>query len=365
MDLPSQSNSSAASKRSALGKELERDSLAADLRLSLFISAARSFKYDSCLQPFPPDFIKNKEKKIDELNGVLDGLAPLKELNIADLAGPRLDLLHWILCQQSNPGLRTVPKTDFDSVLAKAPCLASVQRPQQIFEVVYREDAHSERRFRENADQFTRHYAYHGSKLFNFYSILNYGLQQHLNQTALFGQGIYMSAELHVTQMFAPTGAGWARSALGSHLACTALCEYVDNPAYVKCQVESSSWNDIPEKYILVKNNELVQVRYLLVYGTNRRKTGTAEVSNNRSALVAQRQLMEEGQTKRGEGTRPGRCTRWVAANFGWLIAGAYLLMLFGIGHNPNAHYMKQIFLQKINHVCNALFGGVNERGDA
>lgn len=290
-------------------------------------------------------------------NRVLDGLQSLKDLNIATLADQQLHLLHWIVCKQSNPGLRTVPKSDFDVVFAKAPCLAAFQRPQQIFEVVYREDAHSERRFRENLDQFRSYYAYHGSKLFNFYSILSYGLQQHLNKTALFGEGIYLSAELHVSQMFAPTGAGWSRSAIGSHLACTALCEYVDNPVYVKCQEENSS-SDIPEKYILVKNNELVQVRYLLVYGSNR-NVGSAPVSGQ---FEQQRQRV--GHPRTAERVRPSRCVRWIAANKSWLMAGGYFLMLFAIGlmNSPNAHYMKQMFLQKINHVCNALFGGVADR---
>ncbi|XP_062549733.1 protein mono-ADP-ribosyltransferase PARP16-like [Armigeres subalbatus] len=357
MDNPN--SSMASEKRSSLKEAIGRDPLAADFRLSLFVSAARSFKYDSCLQPFPPDFVSsNKEKNIDELNRILESIQPLADLNVASLEGKSLDLLHWIICKQSNPGLRTVPKTDFDDVFAKAPCLAAFQRPQQIFEVVYREDAHSERRFRENQDQFSSYYAYHGSKLFNFYSILNYGLQQHLNKTALFGEGIYLSAELHVSQMFAPTGAGWARSDLGSHLACTALCQYIDNPSYVKCQEENSNTSDIPEKYILVKNNELVQVRYLLVYGSNRRKVASSEVSSN------QPQWQQRVQPMMGERARPSRCVQWIAANKSWLMAGGYFMMLFAIGlmNNPNAHYMKQMFLQKINHVCNALFGGMNER---
>lgn len=342
------------SKRILLREFIDRDLLAADLHLSLFVSAARSFKYDSCLQPFPPDYIVNKEKNIDELNRVLDGLHSLNSLNVLSLSDQQLNLLHWILCKQSSPGLRTVPKSEFDSVFAKAPCLAAFQRPQHIFEVVYREDAYSERRFRENLGQFPSHHAYHGSKLFNFYSILNYGLQQHLNKTALFGEGLYLSAELHVSQMFAPTGAGWPKSTIGSHLACAALCEYVDNPAYVKCQEENSN-SDIPEKYILVKNNELVQVRYLLVYGSRRNVLASGQ---------PERQRQRVGQPRAAERAQPSRCVRWIAANKSWLLAGGYFLMLFAIGlmNSPNAHYMKQMFLQKINHVCNTLFGAVGDR---
>lgn len=39
-------------------------------------------------------------------------------------------------------------------------------------------------------------YAYHGTRFYNVYSILNYGLQQHLNKTGLFGEGLYFAQEL-------------------------------------------------------------------------------------------------------------------------------------------------------------------------
>lgn len=54
-------------KCSALRNAIDRDHTAADLRISLVVAAAKSFKYDSCLLPFPADYIVNKEKKIDEL----------------------------------------------------------------------------------------------------------------------------------------------------------------------------------------------------------------------------------------------------------------------------------------------------------
>ncbi|XP_058835403.1 protein mono-ADP-ribosyltransferase PARP16-like [Topomyia yanbarensis] len=345
-------------KRLLLKEVLSRDLKAADLRLSLFVAAARSFKYDSCLQPFPPDYLINGEKNIDELKQILDELPKLDTLNLIELKDKTVSLLHWILCKHSGPRLRTVPKSEYDSVFANAPCLTAFQRPQWIFHVQYQDDSHSERMFRENLDCFQTHHAYHGSKVFNFYSILNYGLQQHLNKTALFGEGIYLSAELNVSQMFAPTGAGWSRSVLGSHLACTALCEYIDNPAYVKCQEENQSTSNIPERYILVKNNDLIQVRYLLVYGSKRivGPVGTA-IGLNSGGL--------RGSTleQRAKQVAPNRCLRWMAANQSWLLAGGYFLMLLGIGmmNSRNAHYMKQMFWQKINHMCNALFGGVAE----
>lgn len=39
-------------------------------------------------------------------------------------------------------------------------------------------------------------FAYHGTRFYNVFSILNLGLQQHLNKQALFGEGLYFAQEL-------------------------------------------------------------------------------------------------------------------------------------------------------------------------
>ncbi|XP_055611074.1 protein mono-ADP-ribosyltransferase PARP16-like [Uranotaenia lowii] len=346
MDSPNQQN-----KASLLQEVIDRDPKAADMRISLFVSAARSFKYDSCLQPFPSDYLEDREKNIGALNKVLDGLPPLIGLKTIDLDEKQVDLLYWLLCRQTTiPALRSVEKMDFESVFAKAPCLAEFQRPQYVFKVKYPEDSGAEKKFMRHKKEFPSYHAYHGSKVFNFYSILSYGLQQHLNKTALYGEGIYLSTELHVSQMFAPTGGGWPRSALGSHLSCTAVCEYIDNPAYVKCQEENQT-GEFPEKYILIKNNEMVQVRYLLVYGSNQTVT-----SGRHSNWQLQTKFNQKAQQPQRQ--QVGGCVQWLAANKSWLLAVSYVLMLFAIGlmNNPNAYYMRKMFLQKINHMCSALF---------
>lgn len=46
---------------------LDRDPKGADLKLSLFVAACRSYRYDSCLKPFPPEFINNGLKDIEYL----------------------------------------------------------------------------------------------------------------------------------------------------------------------------------------------------------------------------------------------------------------------------------------------------------
>lgn len=46
---------------------LEKDPKAADLKWSLFVAASNTYRYDSCLKPFPPMYIKNECKDIEAL----------------------------------------------------------------------------------------------------------------------------------------------------------------------------------------------------------------------------------------------------------------------------------------------------------
>ncbi|KFB51656.1 AGAP007419-PA-like protein [Anopheles sinensis] len=372
-------------KRLLLAETIARDPPAADLRLSLFVSAARSFRFDSCLQPFPPKFIVNGEKNIDELCRVIETIPPVAELTagLEGLDESTVGLLYWVLCQQAHPLLRTVPKGKHDEVLAKCACHAKYLQPSHIFEVIHRADQGSERKFRENAVDFRTRYAYHGSRLFNFHSIMHYGLQQHLNKVSLFGEGIYLSAELSVSQMFSPNGAGWNRSILGTHLACMALCEYVENPSYVKCQeetpppaadtlpttTESSTTSDgpsimtasltgnnnIPERYILIKNNDLVQVRYLLLYGT----TKDANTALNVLQSGAPDPVYIPQQPSYHLHRPPSRFVKWVAENKAFVLIGGYvgLLLIVGFVNSRNAHYVKEMFWQKLNDVYNSVLG--------
>ena len=51
---------------------LQRDPVAADLRLSLFMAAVQSYKRDSMLRPFPPLYLAGDNKDFEALVGTLD-----------------------------------------------------------------------------------------------------------------------------------------------------------------------------------------------------------------------------------------------------------------------------------------------------
>lgn len=74
----------------------------------------------------------------------------------------------------------------FDTVLKKVPSETEACRPQYIFEVVSTPTSQSENRWKSLSKNKNTLYAYHGSKLENFHSIIHHGLQQHLNKVSLF-----------------------------------------------------------------------------------------------------------------------------------------------------------------------------------
>lgn len=70
-------------------------------------------------------------------------------------------------------------------------------------------------------------------------------------------------------------------------MSCVAICEYIDDPSCVKVRKgenvdvpgslqnfnqksfpENAKNSDIPQSYLLITNNEVVRVRYILVYGS-------------------------------------------------------------------------------------------------
>ena len=53
-------------------------------------------------------------------------------------------------------------------------------QPTQIFEIVPKPNSPGEEKFQQHLKSRKSLFAFHGSKLDSFHSILNYGLQQHL-----------------------------------------------------------------------------------------------------------------------------------------------------------------------------------------
>uniref|UniRef100_A0A7J8APV4 Poly [ADP-ribose] polymerase n=1 Tax=Myotis myotis TaxID=51298 RepID=A0A7J8APV4_MYOMY len=208
----------------AVREAAARDTLAADLRCSLFTSALQSYRRDSALRPFPASYARHDCKDFEALLADASKLPNLKELlqSSEDKDRRAWDLLSWIL----------------------------------------------------------------SSKVLTVHSAGK-------SETSLFGEGTYLTSDLSLALIYSPHGYGWQRSLLGPILSCVAVCEVIDHPD-VKCQtkkkdskeidrrrarIKHSEGGDIPPKYFVVTNNQLLRVKYLLVYSQKQAKRASSQLS--------------------------------------------------------------------------------------
>ncbi|XP_068821141.1 protein mono-ADP-ribosyltransferase PARP16 isoform X3 [Capricornis sumatraensis] len=111
--------------------------------------------------------------------------------------------------------------------------------------------------------------------------------------TSLFGEGTYLTSDLSLALIYSPHGHGWQHSLLGPILSCVAVCEVIDHPD-VKCQtkkkdskevdrrrarIKHSEGGEVPPKYFVVTNNQLLRVKYLLVYSQKQPNRASSQLS--------------------------------------------------------------------------------------
>jgi len=144
-------------------------------------------------------------------------------------------------------------------------------------------------------------FAYHGTRLDNLHSILYNGFLGHYNKLSLFGTGSYFSFEPSVSLHYSPFTAVWPNSLLGKRLSCLLLCEIIDHPDYVKLAVEKGDGEqsrravsdtqagEIPDKYVVVTNNEHVRVKYIFVYSQPNEPPRSKQTSKFRTFISTNR----------------------------------------------------------------------------
>jgi Poly(ADP-ribose) polymerase catalytic domain. len=73
----------------------------------------------------------------------------------------------------------------FDTIMKYVHCEMAAPAPNLIFQLVGNPRGTSEMRWQEVISGHKTLFAFHGSRLDNFHSILHYGLQQHLNKVSI------------------------------------------------------------------------------------------------------------------------------------------------------------------------------------
>jgi len=321
-----------------LRQQLEKDITGCDIKWSLFVAAAQSYRYHSRVNPYPPKYAtkEKSEYDIDRIRLTILSVPSLHQLlrlikNGGTVNKDVVELVHWVVCSKSYPTLQSVAKEEFEATLKKVDFITPVSIPTHIFKVEPPPNSPAEEKFRQHATDRNTLYAFHGSKIDSFYSIANFGLQQHLCKTALFGDGIYLSSEMHVSLSFSPIGPGWKLSTCGQELSCIALCEFVDHPQHLKCHIKEQSHEreserknsqHVPDKYFVITNNDIVRLRYLLIFA----KPPDQPVQIHRNPIM-----------------------NWIYNNksVATMCFYAVVLLAVGLANSRSGHYFRQIFWQK------------------
>ena len=221
-------------------------------------------------------FIFNQEKDVESLSRCFDKVPSLYSLKRQlekgnlKLETKVLKLILWVL-DGGNSSLKLI--TLSEEKRKEISCLQqSGNRQAQMILEVSNNNSH---RWTESASDQQTFWAFHGSRLDNLYSILNYGLQQHLSKTGLFGEGIYLCEDLGVSLTYSSQGLGWKHSGLGSNISGVVLAEVIDHDDVKvysedkdKGKVEGSIGGRVPDKYVVVRNNELLHIRLVILYIT-------------------------------------------------------------------------------------------------
>ncbi|XP_019855808.1 PREDICTED: mono [ADP-ribose] polymerase PARP16-like [Amphimedon queenslandica] len=260
-------------KVNELREALSKDMAGCDCLLSLFWSALSSYRHDTVLRPYPNQFIlSNGDKDIDGLRSVFKTLPGLNEVvqQLDSLDDRVITLLYDIICTKGFR-LSFKPGDKFSLIESQTSVPAHKVQPYCFFELQY--SSEREEKWQRTASEYGTFLAYHGSRMENFHSIAHNGLLSHMNKVGIFGEGTYLSTDLSVCMNFSPSATSWTKSSLPPLCSMMAVCEVVSHPdirSRVQHGGEPSINQKVPERYFVVTNDEMLRVKYILVFAQER-----------------------------------------------------------------------------------------------
>lgn len=279
----------------------DKEILSKDFLFSLFYSAVHSYKCDTLIRPFPSSYKDGEDQKdFDALKEEISSIHGFGDDDWTTSHNTRMtSLVHNIINPKkfklkfhtnTAEAFERIRKETNDGSKDLTTSKMTSYIPDYVCELIYNEA--EERRFSEIRGSHDTFLGFHGSKVENFHSILINGLRNNLNKTSLYGEGLYLSSDLKLALSFSPlVHQNWKYSVFGSQLGCIAVCDVIDHPD-VKCSrehmrassgsnatstrkrtsVAGSMGGEIPDKYFVVRNDDLIRVKYVLVYSPRAHK---------------------------------------------------------------------------------------------
>uniref|UniRef100_A0A914UU29 PARP n=1 Tax=Plectus sambesii TaxID=2011161 RepID=A0A914UU29_9BILA len=163
---------------------VKENTAGAEIKWALFAAAVRSYRADTLVKPFPPMFINDGNKDFERLERAVVSLpCSIKQLRCSheldELTEDQQQLLDWLL-RSKDYDVKPVTGDEVGQVRALCPSQSEAPPPSVVFRVDYCDRI--ERRFADARGDRNTLFAFHGSALHNFASILRHGLINNMNK---------------------------------------------------------------------------------------------------------------------------------------------------------------------------------------
>ncbi|PRP89122.1 hypothetical protein PROFUN_01842 [Planoprotostelium fungivorum] len=237
-----------------------------DLLLDIFWAGLKGPKRSSIFVPFPPFLIENGHPNFARAEQIFKSIPSISEFFqqpdlLDNLSVESLQLLCYIV---TPPDIQ-VEMTDSASYhlhlkqyqfVGGPSLLTSASTNYKIASIRYKGP-----RLRPGTTSSDKSlYAFHGSPLSNWWSILNRGLHVGYGKgESLFGRGIYFSIDQLVAENFLEFQIVDRPGKKPKKLACIAGCKIIDEPS-------QSNQTSNTKSYLVVEGDENVTIEHLLVY---------------------------------------------------------------------------------------------------
>ncbi|KAH8299608.1 hypothetical protein KR044_003502, partial [Drosophila immigrans] len=242
-------------------KHLETDLLACDARLSLFVAAANSYRYESLLRPFPEEFLDGKGRP--NINAIFDVIADFDRLetilqqilngHYRSCQKNVLKLLHAVLVKHGeHVALSTLHPGEFQDLYSHLKIPAPSTSPTQIFEVTPSLKCAHTKAYTTLREQYPVKIGFYGGKLEELYAMLTVGCLPMNEPIRLFCK---VDDALNQSQC----GTSWGASRCGAMLSCVAVVEFAVVPSLVI--------KDDDRRHVIVHDADCIQISYLLFFG--------------------------------------------------------------------------------------------------
>ncbi|KAH8387732.1 hypothetical protein KR093_009216, partial [Drosophila rubida] len=291
---------------------LDTQCTACDVKLLLFAAAASSEGYQSTLVPTPPYFMGESYYGIERLRRrvalwsscrqMLDHLRTMKLARHTNSIGD-IQLLHWVLIEQTNPKLRHLKVRRLASLCKDFNLQRpTTYQPEWLLSVVYKDG--------QRLKGGNRHCGFLGCPLQSLYRLLIMGRMDN-NWTGplrLYDNVDGALAQCMASSLSLPANC-WSCSRFGRAPRCVLICEFLPK--------ESAQQQPMQQRELTIEDTSCLRVHYLLLFSDHHVPFDLSSPSNYSSQSLGE--SFENRFRSHGSGQRY-RGSRWVFSLLRWIL---------------------------------------------